>query len=389
LHIDPHPSNSSAASTTSAISNSSEISHLISEIISSAVLSSLSSSQSENINGNANSANSNNNIQVHDSASFFRYMQMPIRSHQDQQQPVQHSTSAASLDAPVNNNQQQQQQTVLPIFIIGYRTTGASDPPSTTPTTPTSHTSSPHPQPPPPIPTYIPVGPHLRRRPHSAISTSSSLATLQSMPLSIQSNRTYQTSQTAIHIPQQQQQQQQHQQHPIQHPQQHHRESLLPSSSSTASSISSTATTTTTATHGGRWLIYVMSGQHRPFHHDALHTHLGRLSDNPTYEDLLWLSSVLGPARPVTTTQQAIDATLSTHTWSDEITKRSMLQDHTDRCLVCLDDFMPKQSVRVLKCRHVFHVECVDRWLVEAHNSCPVCRCVPVAQANPPTTTTI
>ncbi|KAI8341047.1 hypothetical protein BC941DRAFT_415704 [Chlamydoabsidia padenii] len=310
-------------------------------------------------------------------------MQMPMRSHSTQQDQQQQSYSTTSLNdndqrSETENNNIGQQQTVLPIFIIGYRTIGSVDPPpsttSNTTTSPTSYTSSLS-----PLPTYIPAGPHLRRRPRSAISTSSSLATLQSMPMSVQSNRTNHTSQTTLHI--------QHQHHHTQQqqPQQHHREFLLPSSSSTSSSTSSTTAGTT---QGGRWLIYVMSGQHRPYPHDTVH-HLGRLSDNPTYEDLLWLSSILGPAHPVTTTQQAIDATLSTFTWSDEITKRSMLQDHTDRCLVCLDDFMPKQTVRVLKCRHVFHVECVDRWLVEAHNSCPICRCVPVAQSNPsPTTTT-
>ncbi|CAO3612167.1 unnamed protein product [Cunninghamella blakesleeana] len=144
---------------------------------------------------------------------------------------------------------------------------------------------------------------------------------------------------------------------------QQQRESLASSSSSTSS--------TSTTTGNGRWVIYVISGHHHGS--QSQHPALARLSDNPTYEDLLWLSNMIGPARPTTTTQQAIDAALPVHSWSDEDTKKAMLQD-TEKCLVCLDDFVPKQSVRVLKCRHVFHVECVDRWLVESHNSCPSCR---------------
>ncbi|ORZ22658.1 hypothetical protein BCR42DRAFT_368679 [Absidia repens] len=369
LHIDPHPSNSSAASTTSAISNSSEISQMISEIISSAVLSSVSSTPGEN--GNNSHSNSTNYT------SFLRYVPIPIRHRQQDQEQEQGqeqrsllSTSTEGIEQQHQQQQQQQQQPVLPIFIVGYQP-GPVD----------TSTATPHPH----IPTYTPTGSHLRR-PHSAISTSSSLATLQSMPLSIQSNRTNYTSHSQQHQQQQPpppppppQQQQQHQhQHQHQTPYHYQRESLLSSSSSARSSSSSTA-------GGGRWIIYVMNDQYQqqhphhtlPVHPLSHHPALTRLPDNPTYEDLLWLSSVMGPARPLTTTQQAIDATLTTQTWSDETTKQSMLQG-SDRCLVCLDDFMPKQSVRVLKCRHVFHVECVDRWLVEAHNSCPVCRGIPI-----------
>lgn len=122
----------------------------------------------------------------------------------------------------------------------------------------------------------------------------------------------------------------------------------------------------------GHWVIYVLSTTQPPSTAGAGGS---ILPENPTYEDLLWLSSVIGTARPVTTTQAAIDATLPVVPWSDETKQRVRC---TERCLVCLDDFVPKQSVRVLKCCHVFHKECVDRWLCETHNSCPVCRGVPV-----------
>ncbi|KAI8341223.1 hypothetical protein BC941DRAFT_416195 [Chlamydoabsidia padenii] len=345
LHIDPHPSNSSAASTTSAISNSSEISQIL-DIISSAVLSSLP--LGETVNGDhTNTSNGNNNTT--NNTPYFRYVPVPIRHQQTdrEQRQRQQSPTSSIVDG---QQQQQQQQTVLPIFIVGYHPSTAVDsPPSIL------STHSPAPTPSSPILPQLSTGSYLRR-PHSAISTSSSLATLQSMPLSIQSNRTNYTSHT-------QQQQQHHHHH---HQQQQQREILRSSSSSSTRSNTSSSTTS----GGGHWVIYVMGGG------SPVHPALARLSDNPTYEDLLWLSNLMGPARPVTTTQQVIDDTLPILSWSDETTKRSMLQD-TERCLVCLDDFIPKQSVRVLKCRHVFHVECVDRWLVEAHNSCPICRLVP------------
>lgn len=43
-------------------------------------------------------------------------------------------------------------------------------------------------------------------------------------------------------------------------------------------------------------------------------------------------------------------------------------------CAVCLGRFEAAELLRLLpKCRHAFHVECVDAWL-ESHSGCPLCR---------------
>lgn len=43
-------------------------------------------------------------------------------------------------------------------------------------------------------------------------------------------------------------------------------------------------------------------------------------------------------------------------------------------CAVCLTRFEPAELLRLLpKCKHAFHVECVDTWL-DAHSTCPLCR---------------
>ncbi|KAG1331908.1 RING-H2 finger protein ATL43 [Cocos nucifera] len=62
-------------------------------------------------------------------------------------------------------------------------------------------------------------------------------------------------------------------------------------------------------------------------------------------------------------------------------------------CAVCLNRFEPAEALRLLpKCRHAFHVECVDTWL-DAHSTCPLCRVrvdpedvllVPRPDPNPP-----
>ncbi|MED6109303.1 hypothetical protein PIB30_032172 [Stylosanthes scabra] len=43
-------------------------------------------------------------------------------------------------------------------------------------------------------------------------------------------------------------------------------------------------------------------------------------------------------------------------------------------CAVCLAKFESSEVLRLLpKCKHAFHVECVDTWL-DAHSTCPLCR---------------
>ncbi|OAY27256.1 E3 ubiquitin-protein ligase ATL42 [Manihot esculenta] len=44
-------------------------------------------------------------------------------------------------------------------------------------------------------------------------------------------------------------------------------------------------------------------------------------------------------------------------------------------CVVCLSKFEDIEVLRLLpKCKHAFHINCVDQWL-EKHSSCPLCRC--------------
>ena len=45
------------------------------------------------------------------------------------------------------------------------------------------------------------------------------------------------------------------------------------------------------------------------------------------------------------------------------------------QCSVCLGTVQAGEMVRQLPaCRHLFHVDCVDAWLL-AHRTCPLCRC--------------
>ncbi|GJJ15819.1 hypothetical protein Clacol_010097 [Clathrus columnatus] len=43
-------------------------------------------------------------------------------------------------------------------------------------------------------------------------------------------------------------------------------------------------------------------------------------------------------------------------------------------CAICLEDFVKGDKVRVLPCRHIFHMEEVDDWLIHRKKLCPICK---------------
>ncbi|KAM7259629.1 hypothetical protein ACFE04_015370 [Oxalis oulophora] len=42
-------------------------------------------------------------------------------------------------------------------------------------------------------------------------------------------------------------------------------------------------------------------------------------------------------------------------------------------CPICLGEFIEGEKLVLPKCKHGFHVMCIDKWLV-SHSSCPLCR---------------
>ncbi|XP_034364745.1 RING finger protein 215 isoform X4 [Arvicanthis niloticus] len=51
----------------------------------------------------------------------------------------------------------------------------------------------------------------------------------------------------------------------------------------------------------------------------------------------------------------------------------SLPEPGTETCAVCLDYFYNKQWLRVLPCKHEFHRDCVDPWLM-LQQTCPLCK---------------
>ncbi|CAN0878302.1 E3 ubiquitin-protein ligase At4g11680 [Linum grandiflorum] len=53
--------------------------------------------------------------------------------------------------------------------------------------------------------------------------------------------------------------------------------------------------------------------------------------------------------------------------------KERMISGEDAVCCICLNEYEDDEELRELPCAHVFHVECVDKWL-KINASCPLCK---------------
>ncbi|OJJ46714.1 hypothetical protein ASPZODRAFT_142513 [Penicilliopsis zonata CBS 506.65] len=137
-----------------------------------------------------------------------------------------------------------------------------------------------------------------------------------------------------------------------------------------------------TPTAGRSWLIYVV-GTNLSENHPAFATP-SLFTDNPTYEDMILLSSLLGPAKPPVASQADVSSAgglfrLVEYAGSlvaEPIDGVGGFQvPDGDRCLICLSDYEAAEELRQLtRCQHIYHKDCIDQWLTTGRNSCPLCR---------------
>lgn len=45
-----------------------------------------------------------------------------------------------------------------------------------------------------------------------------------------------------------------------------------------------------------------------------------------------------------------------------------------DTCVICQDEYTTEDEVRQLDCKHVYHKDCIDKWLTGNSHKCPCCR---------------
>ena len=45
-----------------------------------------------------------------------------------------------------------------------------------------------------------------------------------------------------------------------------------------------------------------------------------------------------------------------------------------ETCAICMEEFKDKDQTRILPCKHLFHPQCIDPWLIERSSMCPLCK---------------
>lgn len=117
------------------------------------------------------------------------------------------------------------------------------------------------------------------------------------------------------------------------------------------------------------WIIYVLGGSY-PENHPILTTP-SLFTDSPTYEDMMLLSSILGPAKPPVASEEDVanaPGLFRIRNLDGLVVAEAIEGDETislasgARCLVCLCDFEAEEEARKLvKCEHMFHKICIDQ----------------------------
>lgn len=45
-----------------------------------------------------------------------------------------------------------------------------------------------------------------------------------------------------------------------------------------------------------------------------------------------------------------------------------------NECIICLEPMIKKQFVRILNCGHMYHCDCINRWIEKKNEiNCPLC----------------
>ncbi|GAB4840226.1 hypothetical protein Ancab_020991 [Ancistrocladus abbreviatus] len=53
---------------------------------------------------------------------------------------------------------------------------------------------------------------------------------------------------------------------------------------------------------------------------------------------------------------------------------REQTEGAVDLCGVCLSEIEHGEDIRRLRCHHLFHKDCLHRWMSTGHTTCPLCR---------------
>jgi hypothetical protein len=99
-----------------------------------------------------------------------------------------------------------------------------------------------------------------------------------------------------------------------------------------------------------------------------------------SYDLFLHLAEILGNVKDMRAPREEVEKQLPEIKYS--IFKKSIPKLHvpsSSSCPVCLALFEDEELIRELKCNHFFHKDCIDTWLCNHVNTCPMCRNIAVS----------
>lgn len=126
------------------------------------------------------------------------------------------------------------------------------------------------------------------------------------------------------------------------------------------------------------YIIYLISGI-LPENHPLLSAP-SLFTNNPTYEDMLYIASLLGPGKPPVASESDVASAPGlfvievdtngklfaiSREGDEHIALPAVIEDgveRAERCLVCLSDYEAEEEARKLvRCGHLFHKDCIDQ----------------------------
>ncbi|KAH7336791.1 hypothetical protein B0J17DRAFT_443823 [Rhizoctonia solani] len=124
------------------------------------------------------------------------------------------------------------------------------------------------------------------------------------------------------------------------------------------------------------YIIWIIGGYYPANHPILAHPNLFLGQVHP---DELWmLNEFLGQVKPPTVSRDDIAKAGLRVVKGAEVKELaqsgSVTENCTERCLICLDDYSDDDDLRIMTCKHMFHKDCVDRWMETGKNNCPACR---------------
>jgi hypothetical protein len=54
--------------------------------------------------------------------------------------------------------------------------------------------------------------------------------------------------------------------------------------------------------------------------------------------------------------------------------KNIKTESKIDNCSICLEKYVDTDKLKILPCKHFFHIQCIEPWLLSQSYKCPLCR---------------